>query len=494
MLKKQKRLIIIFAIAAVVLTSIYFFVITPLIAKWTATEEIIPELLPGEVLGINNRILMFEHVEKAAIQEIEVHNEFGTYTFYRDTDDEFYILNNKGAPYDLTALSSLVVASGYTLSMERVTTACTDWEEYGLDEYSNPAWYKLTTITGSEHIVYIGDVIPTGAGFYCRYADRDAVYILESSLSTTLLAPITNLITPILSFPMQQTDYFMARDFYIMHYDEIVIWIDYIADGVETNQPTTSFYEMKAPANYIPSSSYETVLQTFLQFTGLATLELGNTEEVLSDETLLKYGIDRENPAWVIHYKYSDIDNYIYFSEKNEDGTYYAYSLTFNLIALVDGNNLKFLDWDLINYVDNSLYMLNINDIAKVEVISDKITETFKLSGEGQTIEISPSSTNAVLDEDDVKNFRQLYKTFLSIKMENYSESTSTGNLLLNLKFTTDDGKLYDFKFYPYTTRRCYYTINGEGEFYVLRDIVEKAISDTIRFLSGEIIDSDAKN
>ena len=57
-----------------------------------------------------------------------------------------------------------------------------------------------------------------------------------------------------------------------------------------------------------------------------------------------------------------------------------------------------------------------------------------------------------------------------------------------------DDGLVFEYKFYPYSTRRCYFTINGEGEFYVLRDSVEKAISDTVKMLNGEIVDSWAKN
>jgi hypothetical protein len=77
--------------------------------------------------------------------------------------------------------------------MTRVTTDCTDWAQYGLDESSNPAWYKLTTIDGAVYTVYIGDLIPTGAGYYCRYIDRNAVYILDASLKTTLLAPLPTL-------------------------------------------------------------------------------------------------------------------------------------------------------------------------------------------------------------------------------------------------------------------------------------------------------------
>jgi hypothetical protein len=492
MIKKRKKLIIIFAVTAVLLTCAYFFVVSPLVAKWMAVQEEIPELLPGEVLGSNNRILMFEHVEKAAIQEIEVHNEYGAYAMYRDVDDEFYVRDNKGAPYDLTALSSLVVSAGYTLSMTRVTTECEDWEMYGLDEYSNPSWYKLTTIDGSVHTVYIGDMIPTGAGYYCRYIDRDAVYILDSSLAMTLLAPVTNLITPILAFPLKQNDYFTVRDFYIIHGEETKIWVDYIADGVQVDQPNTTFYEMKVPANYIPSTNYETVLQTFINFTGLKTLEIGPTNEVMSDEILAKYGLD--DPAWTIHYKYSDIDNYIFFSEQNEDGTYYAYSLVFNLVALVDGATVDFFNWDLIRFVDSSLFMLNINDIATIDVESGDFSVSFDLVGEGTDIQITPSDRTEHFDETDVKNFRQVYKTYLSLKLEDYTDSHETENLILTLRFVTDAGKSYEFKFYAYSTRRCYYTVNGEGEFYVLRDMVEKAVSDTRKVLSGEMVDSWAKN
>lgn len=494
MLKKQKKLIIIIGIAAVALICCYFFVITPLVAKWTATEETIPDLLPGEVLGLNNRILMFEHLEQASIQEIEVHNDYGVYAFYRGTDDEFYIRGIESAPYMKTSLSSLVVAAGYTISMERVTTECTNWEEYGLDDYSNPAWYKLTTIDGTEHIVYIGDMIPTGAGYYARYAGRDAVYILEASLSTTLLAPVTDLIEPILSLNLGSTDYFTVHDFYIFHYDECKLWVDYVEDGVKTDQPNSTFYEMKAPANYIPSSNYETMLQTFTWFSGTKTLAIGNATEVMTAEELAPYNIDPDNPAWTIHYNYSGVDSYVFLSEKNEDGTRYAYSLTFNLVALVDADTVAFLDWDLIQYVDESLYMLNINDISTIYVESDAVTETFNLVGEGETIEITPQSTQQTFDSTDLKNFRQVYKTYLGIKMEGYTDSEDTSELLLTLRFTTDDGVDYEFKFYPYSTRRCYYTVNGKGEFYVLRDSVEKAISDTIKVLNGEPVDSWAKN
>lgn len=492
MFKKQKKLIIILAVCAVFLTCMYFFVVSPLIAKWTAVEEVLPELLPGEVLGTNNRILMFEHVEKAGMQEIEVHNSYGSYTFYRGADDNFYIRDLNNTPYSLAALSSLVVSSGYTLSLTRVTTDCTDWAQYGLDAASEPAWYQITTLDGTKHKVNIGSLIPTGGGYYCSYEGRNAVYVLDSSIADTLLAPVTNLITPVLAIPLASNDYFTVRDFFLLHGEDYVIWVDYVADGIELDAPNTTCYEMKYPGKYIPSGGYETMLQTFTNFQGMLTLEAGSDENPLPDEVLEKYGL--LEPAYTVHYKYNDVDNYTFFSELNEDGYYYAYSLNFNLIARVDPSKVEFLTWDLIDYVDYSTFMLNINDIATIELISDDYSETFTLEGEGTDIKITPASTGKTFGEADVKNFRQFYKTLLSIKLEGYADSTATDELLLTLRYTTDAGKVWEFKFYPYSTRRCFYTVNGNGEFYVLRDILDKAISDSRRVVEGLTVDSWAKN
>ena len=45
-----------------------------------------------------------------------------------------------------------------------------------------------------------------------------------------------------------------------------------------------------------------------------------------------------------------------------------------------------------------------------------------------------------------------------------------------------------EFAFYPYHTRRCFYTLNGKGEFYVLKDGVEKIVNDAIRITKGEAV------
>ncbi|MCL2518332.1 MAG: DUF4340 domain-containing protein, partial [Oscillospiraceae bacterium] len=157
MIKKQQTKIMIFGAAAIVLIFVYFLIIAPMVERAIQPAEIeIPNLLDGEVLGIQNRILLMEHIEQADIQSIEVHNNKGSYAFDRNKTDEFKIRDNEDAPYNKEAFSSLVVSTGYPLSMLRLLEECDDMSEYGLDASDDPAWYKITKIDGTEHIVYIG--------------------------------------------------------------------------------------------------------------------------------------------------------------------------------------------------------------------------------------------------------------------------------------------------------------------------------------------------
>ena len=101
----------------------------------------------------------------------------------------------------------------------------------------------------------------------------------------------------------------------------------------------------------------------------------------------------------------------------------------------------------------------------------------------------------------DVKNFRQFYKTMLILSLEgvaplNDEEKAALVNdpskCQLELTFITDSTTL-EYKFYPYSERRSFYTINGEGEFYVLRSMVDKVIADADRITRDEPVDSESK-
>ena len=163
----------------------------------------------------------------------------------------------------------------------------------------------------------------------------------------------------------------------------------------------------------------------------------------------------------------------------------------FNIVAKVDAETFDFLEWEFIDFVDKPMFQKNINDIETVEIIGKDVHETFTITGEDTELKVTPKSTLTALTANQLASFKKIYVKLLSLSLEDYTESESTDEWVMTFKVTTRGGLEYEYSFYNYSTRRCYYTVNGEGEFYVLRDRVEKILSDTVLLMSGGEVTSD---
>ena len=106
------------------------------------------------------------------------------------------------------------------------------------------------------------------------------------------------------------------------------------------------------------------------------------------------------------------------------------------------------------------------------------------------------------ISNDNVYNFRQYYKSLLGVELQEYTPLTEEekealtsdpSKLLLTFSYTTLDGEVSEYKFYQYSTRRAFVTLNGSGEFYTYVDMIEKVISDTEKVLVGMDINSYGK-
>ncbi|MBQ2766122.1 MAG: hypothetical protein IJF48_03980, partial [Clostridia bacterium] len=145
--------------------------------------------------------------------------------------------------------------------------------------------------------------------------------------------------------------------------------------------------------------------------------------------------------------------------------------------------------------VDPPLFMMNINSIKTITVKSPDTTRTFDLTGEGETLVITERDTGV---KPEVQNFREFYKNLLSFNLQGYATDDLDKEQLavltndkpqLTLTIETRGGIVNEYKFYPYSTRRSYYTVNGSGEFYVLRDEAAKVISDAEKVMTNTPIE-----
>ena len=464
-------------------------VVAPMLKE--TEEKVVPELLDGETYSqAYSKIMVFPQIEQANIKEIKIHNTHGDYGFYQNGKGEFLISGYEGTAFSTQAFTSLAASVRLPMALDRVTEDTSDLAKYGLDPKDDPAYYIITNTDGDSYKMYIGNPIPTSGGYYAKLDGRDAVYALDTTTSL-ILSPVESYVTPLLTMPTSDEDYYKIERFTLTAGGETVVAIEFMNEQERIKTASTTYYKMLEPGDYVPSTSnYDHILKKFQSFEGSSTLAFGNVKEAMTPEQLKPYGLDE--PAFELYYRYNGVDNYLLISEKNEKGNYYAYSVMFNIVAEVDAETLDFLEWDFIDFVDKPMFQKNINDIATVEIIGKDVHETFTVTGKDETLTVTPKSTLTPFTANELVSFKKLYVKMLSLNLEDYTESQSTDEWIMTFKITTRGGLEYEYSFYAYSTRRCYFTVNGEGEFWVLRDRVEKILSDTQLLMSGGTLTNEA--
>lgn len=440
----------------------------------------------NEVVGANDRVLMFPHVSQSGVLTIKVTNSYGTYTFHSDTataldssgnptlKQNVYIEgyseddNNGLVTYDPEKYAYLCVATGYTLSMKKLVTADLardengniDYAVYGLTsetrtdkdgkEYTyTPATYTITDKSKTSYTVTVGDCIRTGAGYYAKYEGRDAIYIIGTDVATTVLSPIEDLIKPMIVYPMTMNNYFNVQGFVLIQNDytkfdqtgkedDVVMTplagFSYIplTDRENTMNSSDSF---KTTLNYLDvykanMDNISAVLQNFYSMEFLGVKKLGYYK--MTQAELEEYGLYK--PEYFIRYNYvvsSAIDG------ATATGTYDKHSAELIGITLTS-------DYDK-TYVQSFDLLTGICTIAGQEKpITYKVTSTEGTGG-------SMVFTLAYRVPDDVKEGDELpggdtdYDIIFTVGADKKITCTTTYYLeqTLSISSRTESGSYY---------------------------------------------------
>ena len=502
--KKRFRTFTVLASVVLVLILSYAFIISPL-TKSDDTEPVEIELIPAtkeeKALGkcesiSGDRILIFDQISTDNIQSISVHNSHGDYTFYRDEAGFFDLKGAEGITYSQNTLTSLLTYAAYPLSMTRIGTNIKDFRQYGLDEGNNPIYYELTTTLGVTHKMYIGNKLTTGAGYYVRYEDRPAVYVLSAALGQVMALSVNEIIVPTLATPTDSSNFYNVSTFKIANSLGVYLQIDcpiLLGEKVGTDSNAgggneETYFEMRVPTKYaVNTQTYIEILQKFVNVAGNEVLEFR-----LNDDLIAEYGF---NIPWrTLYYKFGDDENIIYFSKSPDPNIYYACSTKFDIIASVNAADFDFLNWDVTEFVDKPLVVHYITNVSKVEISGKNVSASFDLitnfdkDGTPSLISVTEGSQKR---EIDIPNFRSFYRYILTMELEGVASAETPDGLecIATMRITQNDGTTEEYKFYPYSNRRCLYTLNGEGNFYILRDSVNKLLADTFSAMNNQTVD-----
>ena len=504
-----------------------------------------------------NALLLFPHLSRDKIELIEVHNEKGDFTLVRDgktsgASTNFMIRGYSDLPVDSNMLSWIVTACGYTVTMKKLDNEKVKeygFEEYGLSDTQVKVWYKVTDVDGNTHRVMIGNMTPALDGYYVRYLGRDCVYIIStgdqlsatgmfdtSEYESAIFAPVEDFVSPVLTASMKIGNYLMVNDFiywndptpysdpfgvrpaatfdYMDLEERTATEFQYVPFYTFNEYVTTDLFGNKVKHDvtskigsyYVNDYAVDALLYSLYT---LPTVTDGVDVVSLSAnaEAREKYGLNE--PHYRMLYTFEGKTYEIMFSAKTERDTYYAKSAIYDIILEIDASYLRYLDYKDVKWLSYDFIQFNIAFCQEIEVTSKDKHYIFSCDNSGSKVDseqiysdaliVKQKDTGALVDTDQ---FRDFFMTLLLTKVEGESDITDEqaaalladeSKLMLTLRYKT---KYRDvtIKFYRYSERRAYITINGVGGLYILVPQVEKIISDAGKVLTGEPINSESKN
>ncbi len=290
-------------------------------------------------------------------------------------------------------------------------------------------------------------------------------------------------------------------------FDEIRIYV-----GEDDAQPVSAIggqWKLVAPVEHISEgmnysfldmSNFNNFVQTLASLEGERVVACGFADNgdatSLDTELLAEYGLD--NPDKHFAFEFDGVITDLYVSKPNEEGKYYLYSTfkgelngqainaTTDVIVEVSKETAEWLAWDIVEYLDHSLFSIYIVDISKMEVTADGKKYEFDLSldSEGQLADVKYEGKSY-----DVKSFKYLYQSMLGIYMQDAYTPTEGENPVeyLRIKIHTETNSP-EIVFYRVSSSKCYFTIDGQGSYYALVEDVNEAREKLVAYVNGEII------
>lgn len=505
--------------AALVYTVLHFTILRPV------ETEVEPE-----------RPYIVEKLTEDQVQSIQVKNDYGEFLYYRGEDDNFYFEGAESMLYDITSdwmedstgnmeniLSSVSMTQSLVLLLSNMRAAqvvegynADDLAPYGLGD-GGKAVVELSYEKDGQTVtktVRFGNRTVAGDAYYVMVDGTTALYtLIDTYITRCLFCDVKDYFRPQVALPVSSSEYVDVSELWVKKKGETFISLRSLSEDEKESLGDVFTHQFLTPDGYYPSDeNLQIMLKTFTSFTGSSVVEYDISSRLEDPEKreevfdiFRNYSlIDTEN-RWVyeLYYKYDsqDFDTTLCISQKLEvidesadestqkEYVYYVYSPGFDCIVEFPADDLPWVEWDLLTFMDNHSFLVSIDKVASVELSYENTSAKFSLQGEGQELKVT-SSTGVKVDTD---NFRQLYKAILYTTLDGYAQKPEAASKILTLNITLRDGTHYEYEFFGMTARKAYYTLNGSGEFYINRDYVKQMMYACTGILNGETVVVDRK-
>lgn len=438
-------------------------------------------------VSINSFPYIFPEIQKQDLARIIVTNIHGTYSVYNSGGD-FFIEGAEENLYNSQLLSQLILQARYMLSNGYVENA-NDPSEYSVTPENFVARVSVYDNDGNNYTVFIGDRAVNNNQVYMKLDGKDDIYIMDNT-ADVFLENVRSFLSPLVVKPIEEQQRNYLDAFALVKNDVPFFACELIPEDMRTGVYINQIHKMTYPEVEFVLDTMN-VYEMFSSVAGLAgeyVEEFGVSKSPDKDAILEFYGLS--SPTAEIGYSYGQ-NSYLITVGRRADTVYYVYSHYQDTIVAVPAASLAFLDYDISDFYQSQVFQYSINEIEEIEVKTGENVYLFSLRGEGEGLKVSEKNKSL---EIDTPSFRQFYISLLSVSIGGYSsiEGASADTLKHELTFTVKlrNGAKLTYDFYSESTTSCYMIVDGKGGFKTDRSRIEKIATYADMLVNGEKIES----
>ena len=346
------------------------------------------------------------------IEKVTVENTEGIFVIVKK-DTNWELASPAGFKADASKLSSIAINASSVIADKVVEEDAKDLSIYGLDK---PVQITLKLNDGTEKTLQIGDEIPTKGAYYAKLKDSGKVYVIGSYTAEALLVNRLEL---------------KDKTLYTLKSEDII--------SVSMDRKGSNLF--KAQKNADVDWQMLTPIQGNMNLTALGPMIDALTQTTISEYVeenpadLSKYGL--ANPVYVFDFSTSSANYKLLLgSEKEKGSLIYAKLDGSNDVFTISETAYNFLDKPLKEIIEIFAYIVNIDQVNRIDLTMDGKTNTFGIDvfkdAEGKTDTDKDKFTMngkdaSMKDKDDNQPFRNFYQALIGIGLD----EIDTGNVAM---------------------------------------------------------------
>jgi hypothetical protein len=369
------------------------------------------------------------------VTDVTLKNQEGTFVItHKDTD--WVLVSPTDLKADSSVLSSIAINASSVSASKLVEENAQDLSKYGLDK--SPVVVTVKKKDGTEKSLEIGDLTPIKSGYYVKLTGENKVYVLDEYSAESLLTKRNGMKSKEL-FTGITSDMFNRLE--MDRKNEVVF-------SAEADAKNSGSWNMTKPIR--GSANTSALAPMFEALAGTKVSEY--IEENPAD--LSKYGLDVPSFTFDFGTTTAGAFKLKLGDEQTKGSTMYAMLEGRNEVFTIDSSAYTFLDKPLKEIVDLFAYIVNIDQVTKIELTMGGKTDVMTLDvykdAEGKSDADKDKFTFNGKDatgknEDDKQPFREFYQSLIGISLDEVDLSEAQpadANPDITIQYTLKSGSM----------------------------------------------------